>query len=244
MDTYIIRPIAYIRSDYNEKFGIPRQCGLVEELEQTIVFEPEFSNPDAVRGLNGFTHIWLIWGFSGNVIDMEEDPVKWHPTVRPPRLGGNERMGVWATRSPYRPNSLGLSSVKLREVSFDSQSSRLMIKVCGADLRDNTPIFDIKPYIPYSDCHPDASKGFTGRTPDPDMEVIFPEHLLEKIDSSKRAGLIHVLRLDPRGAYEKQPGSVFGLSFADWDIRFRAEENKIIVIDVISAGDADSEKAK
>ena len=238
MEKYTIRPIAHIRSDYNEKFGIPRQCGLVDELEQTIVFEPEFSNPDAVRGLEGFTHIWLIWGFSGNIVDMEENPVRWSPTVRPPRLGGNERMGVWATRSPYRPNSLGLSSVRLKSTGMDDEG-RLTVTVCGADLRDGTPVFDIKPYIPYSDAHPDASKGFTGRTPDPDLEVIFPDELLMQIDENKREGLIHVLRLDPRGAYEKKPGHAFGLSFGRWDIRFEVSGNTLTVTDVALRSDPD-----
>lgn len=240
MEKYCIRPIAHIRSDYNEKFGIPRQCGLVNELEQTIVFEPEFSNPDGVRGLEEFTHIWLIWGFSGNIVDMEAETIKWSPTVRPPRLGGNERKGVWASRSPYRPNSLGLSSVRLKSIGKDPESGRLTLTVIGADLRDNTPIFDIKPYIPYSDSHPDAGKGFTERTPDPDLDVVFPDVLLEQIDEDKREGLIHILRLDPRGAYEKKDGYTYGLSFSKWDIRFEVSGNTLRVTSVLSGEERES----
>lgn len=238
MDRFIIRPIAHIVSDYNEKFGIPRQCGLVDELEQTVVFEPEFRNPDAVRGLEGFSHIWLIWGFSRNLVDMEAEPVKWMPLVRPPRLGGNERKGVWASRSPYRPNSLGMSSVEL--VSINS-SDGLSLTVRGADLMNGTPVFDIKPYIPYSDSHPEASAGFTAGSRDTHLEVVFPEGLLALISESKREGLKKLLSLDPRGAYEKKEGYIYGLSFADRDIRFCVEGNVLTVLDV-TEGDAEQVK--
>ncbi len=227
---YTIKPIAYIVSDYNEKFGIPRQCGLVDELEQAIVFEPEFSNIDAVRGLEGFSYIWLIWGFSENVIDMSTEPVKWSPLVRPPRLGGNVKKGVWASRSPYRPNSLGLSSVRLERIVFGSEVT-LFVK--GADLMNGTPIFDIKPYIPYSDSHPDARAGFTEGAKDDYLDVIFPDELLSIVDEERRDGLMKVLRLDPRGAYEKKDGHVYGLSFANWDIRFSVSGNRLSVIDVL-----------
>lgn len=229
MEEYLIRPIAHIRSDYNEKFGIPRQSGLVTELEQAVVIDPEFSNPDAVRGLEDFTHIWLIWGFSENTVDMTEDPVRWSPTVRPPRLGGKVRKGVWASRSPYRPNSLGMSSVRLLRIETEGE---LALIVKGADLMNGTPVFDIKPYIPYSDIHPEASRGYTA-TSDNKLEVDFPEDLLARVDDSKRAGLIQLLELDPRGAYEKKDGHEYGLSFADWDVRFVVKDQTLTVTDVV-----------
>ncbi|MBQ3291629.1 MAG: tRNA (N6-threonylcarbamoyladenosine(37)-N6)-methyltransferase TrmO [Mogibacterium sp.] len=240
-DKYTIRPIARIRSDYNEKFGVPRQSGLVTELEQAVVIEPEFSNTDALRGLEEFTYIWLIWGFSENAVDMEAAPVKWSPTVRPPRLGGKVRKGVWATRSPYRPNSLGLSSVRLKRIETDGE---LRLIVTGADLVNGTPVYDIKPYIAYSDSHPDAAGGFTDKTPFARLEVTIPEELLGRIDQDKQDGLIQMLELDPRGAYEKQPGYIYGLSFSKWDIRFRVDGDQLTVVDIISADDAGDEKAK
>ena len=226
-ERYIIRPIARVRSDYNEKFGIPRQAGLVEGIEQAIVIEPEFRNIDAVRGLGDFSHIWLIWGFSGNTVDMEADPVKWKPTVRPPRLGGKVRKGVWASRSPYRPNSLGLSSVKLLRI--DNSDDELAIIVSGADLMNGSPVFDIKPYIPYTDSIPDASSGYSKGPDDDLLEVEFPEELLEQIDERKREGLIRVLELDPRDAYDKKEGYSYGLSFADYNIRFTVK-GKILTV--------------
>ncbi len=239
-DLYTLKPIAFVESDYNEKFGIPRQCGLVGELEQTIVFEPEFSNIDAVRGLDGFTYIWLIWGFSENTIDMTAKPVKWFPLVRPPRLGGNIKKGVFASRSPYRPNSLGLSSVRFQRIIEPQENTehpgRLSIVVKGADLKNGTPVFDIKPYIRYSDSHPDAIAGFTENSKDVFLEVNFPEELIGRVDENKRSGLIKVLSLDPRGAYEKKDGHVYGLSFGDWDIRFSVEGNKLTVTDIVERG--------
>lgn len=264
-ELYTIKPIAYVQSDYNQKFGIPRQCGLVSDLEQAIVFEPEFSNPDAVKGLEGFSYIWLIWGFSENAIDMTAKPIKWFPMVRPPRLGGNRKKGVFASRSPYRPNSMGLSSVQLQRIIYGDevihgitedvketlhsnnvknslhQNDRLIIIVKGADLLNGTPIYDIKPYIPYSDSHPEARAGFTEQSKDVFLNVEFPEELLERIDENKRAGLCKVLELDPRGAYEKQDGHVYGLSFADWDVRFSVESDVLTVVDVVSV---DSEQIK
>lgn len=247
-DKYCIRPIAHIRSDYNEKFGVPRQSGLVTGLEQAVVIEPEFSNIDALRGLEEFTYIWLIWGFSENAIDMEQDPVKWSPTVRPPRLGGKVRKGVWSTRSPYRPNSLGLSSVRILRLELNGRplecsehgetSGELAIIVSGADLVSGTPVYDIKPYIAYSDSHPEASGGFTDKTPFRMLQVMIPEELLERIDEDKRDGLRQVLELDPRGAYEKSPGHVYGLSFADHDIRFVVEGDVLTVTDVVPSGTA------
>ncbi len=265
--SYTIKPIAHIESDYNEKFGIPRQPGLVTELEQRIVFSPEFSNPDALRGIEGFSHVWLIFGFSENEVDMTKEPVKWSPTVRPPRLGGGKRVGVWATRSPYRPNSLGLSCVKVLRVETDFESeggSALALVVCGADLLNGTPIYDIKPYLPYADCIPEATGGFTENANSittesanccngsagcssnatgsvvadlasagiPQLKVFFPDHLLDLIDENKRAGLIKVLSLDPRGAYEKKPGYNYGLSFGRWDIKFTVSEGTLTVTEV------------
>lgn len=244
MEGYTIRPIAHIRSDYNEKFGIPRQSGLVD-LEQAVVIEPEFRNADALRGIEDFTHVWLIWGFSGNAVDMSAAEVKWSPTVRPPRLGGKVRKGVWATRSPYRPNSLGMSCVRLIRIEHGGEAvsstdgigetqEELALIVSGADMMNGTPVYDIKPYIPYSDSHPEASGGFTEGTEFSRLEVVFPEELLERIDENKRAGLTEVLASDPRGAYEKQPGYTYGMSFADWDIRFTAEDGVLTVTDVVS----------
>ncbi len=249
MDKHVIKPIAFVRSDYNQKFGIPRQAGLAGELEQAVVIEPEFRNLDALRGLEGFSHIWLIWGFSRNALDMEADRVKWSPTVRPPRLGGSERKGVWATRSPYRPNSLGLSCVRLERIELDGRpimqkdqqdltmrggmvSGELAVIVSGADIMNGTPVYDIKPYIPYADCHPEAAGGFTDETEMPLLKVVFPEELLARIPEDKRAGLIRVLELDPRGAYEKQPGYTYGLSFGDHDIKFVVNGDTLTVTDI------------
>ena len=238
-ETYTIRPIAYVRSDYNEKFGIPKQCGLVDELEQAVVLTPEFSNPDAVRGLEDFTHIWLIWGFSENVMDMQAETLKWSPTVRPPRLGGKVRKGVWASRSPYRPNSLGLSSVRLLRIETGDQISLI---VTGADLMNGTPVFDIKPYLPYSDSHPEASSGYSSGARDPNLEVVFPDELLKLIEEPKREALIRILSLDPRDAYDKKDGYRYGMSFADRDVRFEINGNVLTVVDVVFRVSEDDRK--
>ena len=220
-----IRPIARMRSDFPTKFGIPRQSGLVEELRSTIVFEPEFRNPDTLRGIEGFTHLWLIWQFSEAVRD------DWSPTVRPPRLGGNTRMGVFATRSPFRPNNLGLSCVKLLGIEQTSENGSVL-HVAGADLMDGTPIFDIKPYIPYSDSCPEASGGFTDTAGDFTLQVDFPEELLMQLPEEKRAAAIAVLSHDPRPSYQRKNDRIYGLSFAGSDIRFRVEDNTLTVVDV------------
>lgn len=220
-----IKPIARMRSDFPTKFGIPRQSGLVEELRSTIVFEPEFRNPDTLRGIEGFSHLWLIWQFSEAVRD------NWSPTVRPPRLGGNTRMGVFATRSPFRPNNLGLSCVKLIGIEQTADSGTV-IHVAGADLMNGTPIFDIKPYIPYSDSHPDALGGFTDTAGDFLLNVEFPEQLLQMLPQNKHQAAIAVLSHDPRPSYQRKPGRVYGLNFAGFDIRFTVEENTLTVIDV------------
>ena len=225
MNDVTIRVIARMKSDFPTKFGIPRQSGLVEELHSTIIFEPEFRNSDALRGIEEFSHIWLIWQFSEAVRQ------EWSPTVRPPRLGGNVRMGVFATRSPFRPNNLGLSSVKLLGVEHTKEYGTVL-HVAGADLMDGTPIFDIKPYIPYGDSHPEATGGFTDQAKDFILEVIFPQHLLVKIPQDKQAAAIGVLSHDPRPSYQKQADRVYGLNFAGFDIRFQVSEDTLTVLEV------------
>lgn len=222
----VIRPIAHMKSDFPTKFGIPRQSGLVESLRSTIVFEPEFRNPDALRGLEDFSHIWLIWQFS------EAVRTDWTPTVRPPRLGGNVRMGVFATRSPFRPNSLGLSCVKIVGIE-QTEDNGTVIHVAGADLMDGTPIFDIKPYIPYGDCHPDALGGFTSTAGDFLLQVDFPQALLKKLPKEKQEAALELLSHDPRPSYQAQPDRIYGLSFAGFDIRFSVENNTLCVKEVV-----------
>ena len=219
-----IRPIARMRSDFPTKFGIPRQSGLVEELRSTIVFEPEFRNPDTLRGIDGFSHLWLIWQFSEAVRDH------WSPTVRPPRLGGNARMGVFATRSPFRPNNLGLSCVKLLGIEQTDENGAVL-HVAGADLMDGTPIFDIKPYIPYSDSYPDALGGFTDTAGEFLLQVNFPGELLQRLPENKRSAAMAVLSHDPRPSYQRKPGRVYGLSFAGYDLRFTVEDDLLTVVD-------------
>ena len=220
-----MRPVARIRSDFPEKFGIPRQSGVVECLESKIVFEPEFRVMDAVRGLEDFSHIWLIWEFSEAVRDT------WSPTVRPPRLGGNVRMGVFATRSPFRPNPIGLSCVKLLKVEQD-EALGPVLTVAGADLMDGTPIYDIKPYIPYADCHPDAKGGFTTNVEMKPLTVDFPAELLETVPPEKRDALIGVLEQDPRPRYQKDPERVYGLSFAKMEIKFTVSDRTLSVVEI------------
>ena len=225
MENVAIQTIARMRSDFPTKFGIPRQSGLVEELESTIVFEPEFRNPDALRGIEGYSHLWIIWQFSQAVRQ------EWSPTVRPPRLGGNTRMGVFSTRSPFRPNNLGLSCVKLLGIEH-TQTDGTVLHVAGADLMDGTPIFDIKPYVPYSDSFPDAVGGFTDTADDFILNVEFPEHLLLKISPNKQQAAIGVLSHDPRPSYQRKPGRIYGLSFAGFDIRFTVEDKTLTVCEV------------
>jgi tRNA-Thr(GGU) m(6)t(6)A37 methyltransferase TsaA len=222
METVEMHPIAHMRSDFPTKFGIPRQSGLVEELRSVIVFEPEYRSEDALRGIEDFSHLWLIWQFSQAVREG------WSPTVRPPRLGGNTRMGVFATRSPFRPNNLGLSCVRLLEVKHTQQYGTVLI-VGGADLLDGTPIFDIKPYIPYSDSRPEAAGGFTDRVGDFLLDVKFPQELLEKLPADKQAAAVGVLSHDSRPSYQRKPGRVYGLNFAGFDIRFTVEDAVLTV---------------
>ena len=226
MQNVEIQVIARMRSDFPTKFGIPRQPSLVEGLQSTIVFEPEFRNPDTLRGMEGFSHLWIIWQFS------EAVRTEWSPTVRPPRLGGNTRMGVFATRSPFRPNSLGLSCVKLEGIDYDTKDGAV-IHVSGADLMDGTPIFDIKPYIPYADAHPEALGGFTDTAGDFLLKVDFPAELLFLLPEEKRQAAIGVLSHDPRPSYQRKPDRVYGLPFAGFDIRFRVVEEILTVVEVV-----------
>ncbi len=221
-----IEPIAYMRSDFPTKFGIPRQSGLAESLRSTIIFEPKYRNADALRGLEDFSHLWLIWQFS------EAVRMDWTPTVRPPRLGGNTRMGVFATRSPFRPNSLGLSCVKLIGLEQTAENGTV-IHVAGADLMDGTPIFDIKPYIPYSDAHPDALGGFTATADDFILNVNFPAELLQILPKEKQQAAIDVLSHDPRPSYQRDAERTYGLPFAGFDIRFTVTQKTLYVIEVI-----------
>ena len=225
MDHISIDVIARMRSDFSTKFGIPRQSGLVEALRSAIVFEPEFRNDDALRGIEEFSHLWIIWQFSEAVRQG------WSPTVRPPRLGGNTRMGVFATRSPFRPNNLGLSCVRLLGVKHTKEYGTVL-HVGGADLMDGTPIFDIKPYIPYGDCKMDATGGFTDRAEDFLLKVDFPEELLKKLPEQKREALIGVLSHDPRPSYQKDPKRVYGLTFAGFNIRFTVQGDLLTVQEV------------
>lgn len=217
-----MKVIARIQSAFPEKFGIPRQSGLVEELSAQIIFEPEYRVPEAVRGLEEFSHLWLIWEFS------EAKRETWSPTVRPPRLGGNQRLGVFATRSPYRPNPVGLSCVKLDRVEINSALGPI-IHVKGADLMDGTPIYDIKPYLPYADCHPDAIGGFAAERPEKKLQVEIPETLCSVASKEVLTALRGVLAQDPRPAYQKDPDRIYGLSFAGMEVRFQVIDDKLTV---------------
>ena len=221
-----IKIIARIHTDFPTKFGIPRQSGLVDALKAMIVFEPEYRNPDALRGLDGFSHIWLIWEFSETVRET------WSPTVRPPRLGGNTRMGVFATRSPFRPNAIGLSSVRLDGIELHPDLGPVL-HISGADLMDNTPIYDIKPYLPYTDSHPEAVGGFVDPIGKRLLEVKFPEQLLHIIPEARREALLGVLALDPRPSYQDDSERVYGIEFADFDIRFTVEGTALSVCEVV-----------
>lgn len=233
MKDYTIKPIARIRTDFADKFGIPRQAGLVPELTARILFEPEYRDANAVKGLETYSHLWLIWQFSTVAEERAAHPEapQWRPTVRPPRLGGNTRLGVFATRSPYRPNALGLSCVQLEKVA-PSTPEGPVIFVRGADLLDNTPIFDIKPYLPYVDAHPDAIGGFTDTAKHYTLAVDFPPHLLKTIPAEKQAALLGVLRSDPRPAYQHDPQRVYSMEFAGLRVKFQVEFSTLKVISV------------
>ena len=224
-NTYSIKPIAYIRNDFPDKFGIPRQSSLINTLKAEIVFEPEYRNPEAFRGLEDYSHIWLIWGFSENTKS------NWTATVRPPRLGGNTRMGVFATRSPFRPNPLGLSSVRLESIELHSEHGPIL-HILGADLMNGTPIFDIKPYLPYADSHPEASEGFAGPLKNYSLRIECAPELLEHVPSDKQEALLAVLAQDPRPSYQNNPERIYGLRFAGMEIKFRVENDVLYVIHV------------
>ncbi|MGN0369563.1 MAG: tRNA (N6-threonylcarbamoyladenosine(37)-N6)-methyltransferase TrmO [Butyrivibrio sp.] len=217
--------IARIYTDFPQKFGIPRQSGMVKELEGTIVFEPEYRDEAAVRGLEGFSHIWLLWEFSENIKEG------WSPTVRPPRLGGDKRVGVFATRSPFRPNPIGLSCVKLNEICKEPGRG-VVLHVSGVDIMDGTPIYDIKPYLPHSDCHPEAQGGFAKEFEDYGLDVEFSDKLLSSVPESKRKGLIGALRNDPRPSYQNDPARIYGMTFAGLNVKFTVDGEILTVISV------------
>lgn len=224
-ERFEMKVIARIYSDFPTKFGIPRQSGLVEELKARIVFEPEFRNPDGVRGLEQYSHIWILWQFSQNVRQG------WSATVRPPRLGGNTRVGVFASRSPFRPNPIGLSSLRLEGIEMDKELGPVLL-VSGADLMDQTPIFDIKPYVPYVDAHPQASDGFAYATREGLLSVVFRRELLEKVPEDRREALIGVLGQDPRPAYQDAPERIYGMEFAGLEVRFRVADHTLTVVEI------------
>ena len=222
-----MKVIARIHTDFPTKFGIPRQSGIIASLQGRIVFEPEYRNPEAVRGLEDFSYIWLLWEFSKAVRDT------WSPTVRPPRLGGNVRKGVFATRSPFRPNPIGLSSVRLEKVDIDPKLGPVLY-VSGVDLMDGTPIYDIKPYITYTDSHPDAVSGFASTPAEYLLEVDFPDNLLQKVPESQRESLIEVLAHDPRPQYQDDPKRVYGMAFGGMEVKFKVEGIQLTVLEVKS----------
>ena len=222
--TESLKIIAHIKTDFPQKFGIPRQSGLVKELTGRIIFEPEYRNADSLRGITDYDYLWLLWKFEG--VERE----KWSPTVRPPRLGGETHMGVFATRSPFRPNPIGLSSVKLEKVEQTEDGMTLVVS--GVDLRDNTPIYDIKPYLPYVDSHPNARGGFAEEKKSYELKVVFAEALLNKIPKEKQNALIEVLKQDPRPAYHEDENRIYGIAFAGFNVRFQVAWSTLTVIEV------------
>lgn len=218
--------IGHIHTDFPAKFGVPRQSGLVPELKATITFEPEYRIPEAFRGLEEFSHIWLLWKFS------KSEKEHWSATVKPPRLGGKKRMGVFATRSPYRPNDIGLSSVKLEKIEFDAQKGPIL-HVAGADMVDGTPIYDIKPYITYADSHPEATEGFAGTVKDKGLTVIFPQELLACYPEEKREAIVGVLKQDPRPAYDTDETRLYGVEFAGYDVHFTVAGDVLTVKELV-----------
>ena len=223
---FLMKPIAHIRSDFSSKFGVPRQSGLVDTLEALVIFEPEYRSSDALRGLEGFSHLWLIWEFS------QARREGWSPTVRPPRLGGNRRLGVFATRSPFRPNPIGLSCVRLVEVRQHRELGPVLT-VAGADLLDGTPIYDIKPYLPYADCKPEAVGGFAARPKGADLAVDCSPALLDRVPEDKRAALLAVLAQDPRPQYQDDPERVYGMAFAGLEVKFRVAGERLTVTEIV-----------
>lgn len=217
--------IAHIYTDFPEKFGIPRQSGLVPKLTGRIIFEPEYRSPEAVKGLEGFNYIWLLWQFQGT------GRKNWSATVKPPRLGGNKHVGVFATRSPFRPNDIGLSSVRLEQIELTDKGP--VLHVAGVDLKDRTPIYDIKPYLPYTDCHPDASEGFAHEVRSHELEVDFPEALLQIFPEEKREAIVEVLKQDPRPSYHSDPKRRYGVAFAGYDVHFTVEGERLTVFEIV-----------
>ncbi len=226
MTHFEINPIGYIYNDFIEKFGVPRQSGLAGSVISKIVFEKEFSSKDYFKGLEQFTHIWLLWQFSETI---GKDIT---PTVRPPKLGGNERMGVFATRSPFRPNNIGLSSVKIEKIDFDEKSGTVLY-VSGADLMNGTPIYDIKPYLPYTDCHIDASNGFALDDTDGLINIKCTDILLKKLPQEKIDGLFEVLKQDPRPSYQNDSERIYGMSYGEFQVKFQVNDNELTIIDII-----------
>jgi len=224
-ETCEMKIIARIQSDFGSKFGVPRQSGLVNSLTARVVFEPEYRCPEALRGLDGYSHLWLIWQFSECVRE------KWSPTVRPPRLGGNTRMGVFATRSPFRPNAIGLSSVILEKMETDPVLGPVLL-VRGADLMDGTPILDIKPYLPYTDSHPEALGGFALGPREPGLAVKIPSELMSRVPREKRQALTDVLAQDPRPGYQREDGRMYGVSFAGLNVRFSVKDGVLTVAEI------------
>ena len=224
-EQYTVKIIGHIRTDFSSKFGVPRQSGIVDALEARIEFEKEYRQPEAFRGLEGFSHLWIIWQFSEAVRN------NWSATVRPPRLGGNTRVGVFATRSPFRPNAIGLSSVKINRIELDAPQGPV-IYVSGADLMDGTPILDIKPYLTFTDCHPDATDGFAGQVVYQKVRVQFPDELLELIPEEKREALLGVLEENPAPHYQNDPERVYGFGFAGREIKFRIQDGMLTVVRV------------
>ena len=225
-DTFETRIIARIKTDFPTKFGIPRQSGLVNELKSEIIFEPQYRCAESLKGIEGFSHLWLIWQFSEAVRDT------WSPTVRPPRLGGNERVGVFATRSPFRPNAIGLSCVKLEEVRRTEKNGSTLI-VSGADLMDGTPILDIKPYLPLADCHPEATGGFAAEREGYSLDVVIPESLAQRVPFDKLKALKACLAQDPRPAYQNDPERVYGFGFAGFEVKFKVRDGVLEVVDIL-----------
>lgn len=224
MNNRTLKVIAKIHTDFKGKFGVPRQSGLIPQLKAQIVFEKEYKNDDALKGIEGFSHLWLLWDFSA------VEDTKWRPTVRPPRLGGNKRMGVFATRSPFRPNPIGLSCVKLEEIKKTENGTILIVS--GADLMDGTPILDIKPYLPFTDCVPNATGGFAEEVYGQKLDVVFPENFKKDFDAEKLDSLIAVLKEDPRPAYQNDPEREYGFDFAGYSIKFKVNDNVLTVTEI------------
>lgn len=227
-----MRIIGHVRSDFATKFGVPRQAGVIESLKSTIVFKPEFRHPDAFRRIEEFSHIWVIWEFS------EAKKENTSLTVRPPRLGGNTRVGVFATRSPFRPNSLGLSCVRLDRVEY-TEDLGTVLHISGADMMDGTPVYDIKPYLPYTDSHPEATGGYTDGLEDGNLEVIYAKDFSSVLDADTASHLTEVLRHDPRPSYQNEPDRIYGMDFANYNIKFKVDGNKLVVEDIKSLNEKD-----